>query len=65
MGVLFWNQPHRPFLSDPCPLSRGRVQERVQGDTAYRRRFPLHPLCKLRRGQPPFEPRLLGDLAAN
>ena len=31
----------------------------MQGDTAYRRRFPLHPLCKLRRGQPPSNPRLL------
>lgn len=31
----------------------------MQGDTAYRRRFPLRPLCKLRRGQPPSNPRLL------
>ena len=41
-------------LATPARCSRGRVQERVQGDTAYRRRFPLHPLCKLRRGEVPL-----------
>ena len=54
MGVLFWNQPHHPFLSDPCPLSRGRVQERVQGDPAYRRRFPLHPPLQAPKGVAPL-----------
>lgn len=48
-------------LATPARFSRGRIQERVQGDTAYHRRFPLHPLCKLRRGQPPSNPRLLSD----
>ena len=43
-------------LATPARCSRGRIQERVQGNTAYRRRFPLHPLCKLRRGSSPFEP---------
>lgn len=51
-------------LATPARCSRGRIQERVQGDTAYRRRFPLHPLCKLRRGQPPFEPPLVERRAA-
>ena len=46
-------------LATPARYSRGRVQERVQGDTACRRRFPLHPLCKLRRGSPPSNPRSL------
>lgn len=46
-------------LATPARCSRGRIQERAQGDTAYRRRFPLHPLCKLRRGSPPFEPPLV------
>ena len=46
-------------LATPARCSRGRIQERAQGDTAYRRRFPLYPLCKLRRGSPPFEPPLV------
>ena len=32
-------------LATPARCSRGRIQERVQGDTAYRRRFPLHPFA--------------------
>ena len=46
-------------LATPARCSRGRVQERVQGDTAYRRRFPLHPLCKRRRGAAPLRTPLI------
>ena len=31
----------------------------MQENTAYRRRFPLHPLYKLRRGSSPFAPPLV------
>ncbi len=59
MGVLFWNQPHHPFLSDPCPLLAGPHTGTGAGRHGLSPPFPPAPPLQAPKGQPPFEPPLV------
>lgn len=59
MGVLFWNQLHHPFLSDPCPLLAGPHTGTGAGRHGLSPPFPPAPPLQAPKGQPPFEPPLV------
>lgn len=59
MGVPFWNQPHHPFLSDPCPLLAGPHTGTGAGRHGLSPPFPPAPPLQAPKGQPPFEPPLV------
>lgn len=54
MGVLFWNQPHHPFLSDPCPLLAGPHTGTGAGRHGLSPPFPPAPPLQAPKGQPPL-----------